>query len=171
MRRLPGKHHMASAKAVDGCFGNEVAPVAHKLRDMYYHAHYIHSHIAIFMLWRRRILYAARMPIRLCGIYWGCGQSRPRNRRSCHQGPGDGPENSADPGRPFHTPVWCLPGGVCRGLSKEGLEEIKPMVQELSSFADFSLRLFRDVVLGNPAYVDIILNGPIPSTSNIWPGG
>ncbi len=44
----PASHHMASAKAVDGCFGNEVAPLAHKLRDMYYHAHFIHSHIAHF---------------------------------------------------------------------------------------------------------------------------
>ena len=34
------------------------------------------------------------------------------------------------------------------------------MVKELSGFADFSLKLFRDVVLGNPAYVDLILHGP-----------
>ncbi|MCX6364085.1 MAG: nickel-dependent hydrogenase large subunit, partial [Actinobacteria bacterium] len=44
----PASHHMASAKAVDGCFGGEVAPLAHKLRDMYYQAHFIHSHIAHF---------------------------------------------------------------------------------------------------------------------------
>jgi F420-non-reducing hydrogenase large subunit len=44
----PASHHMAGAKAVDGCFGGEIAPLATKLRDMYYHAHYIHSHIAHF---------------------------------------------------------------------------------------------------------------------------
>ena len=44
----PASHHMASAKAVDGCFGGQVAPLAHKLRDMYYQAHFIHSHIAHF---------------------------------------------------------------------------------------------------------------------------
>jgi len=55
----PASHHMASAKAVDGCFGGQVAPVAVKLRDMYYHAHYIHSHIAHF--------YALAAPDFVCG--------------------------------------------------------------------------------------------------------
>src|SRR5690606_21722334 len=31
----PASHHMASAKAVDGCFGDECPELAHKLRDMY----------------------------------------------------------------------------------------------------------------------------------------
>jgi F420-non-reducing hydrogenase large subunit len=40
------------------------------------------------------------------------------------------------------------------------LEQIKPMVAELAGFAQFSLKLFRDVVLGNKAYVDLIVSGP-----------
>jgi F420-non-reducing hydrogenase large subunit len=56
--------------------------------------------------------------------------------------------------------VWCLPGGVSKGINKDELAKIKPMVAELSSFADFSLKLFKDVVLGNKGYVDLILNGP-----------
>jgi len=44
----PASHHLAGAKAVDGCFGGELPPLAAKLRDMYYQAHYIHSHIAHF---------------------------------------------------------------------------------------------------------------------------
>ena len=55
----PASHHMASAKAVDGCFGGQAPPLAHKLRDMYYHAHYIHSHIAHF--------YALAAPDFVCG--------------------------------------------------------------------------------------------------------
>jgi F420-non-reducing hydrogenase large subunit len=56
--------------------------------------------------------------------------------------------------------VWCLPGGVAKGVSQDELEKIKPMVAELYDFTQFSLQLFRDVVLGNPQYVDLILNGP-----------
>jgi len=56
--------------------------------------------------------------------------------------------------------VWCLPGGVAKGCSKEELEKIKPMVAELYDFTQFSLQLFRDVVLGNEGYVDLIVNGP-----------
>ena len=49
---------------------------------------------------------------------------------------------------------------MSKGLKPEELEQIKPMVDELYDFTQFSLQLFRDVVLGNPAYVDLILNGP-----------
>jgi len=53
-----------------------------------------------------------------------------------------------------------LPGGVAKRLKEEELEQIKPWIGELYDFTQFSLQLFRDVVLGNPAYVDLIVNGP-----------
>jgi len=54
---------MASAKAVDGCFGNEVPPLAHKLREMYYQAHFLHSHIAHFYALAAPTSYSVRTPI------------------------------------------------------------------------------------------------------------
>jgi F420-non-reducing hydrogenase large subunit len=157
----PASHHMASAKAVDGCFGDECPPVAHKLRDMYYHAHYIHSHIAHF--------YALAAPDFVCGpdadpairnilgVVAKVGLEiggRVIQARSLAQR-----IQAIIGGRTTHL-VWCLPGGVAKGITASDLEEIKPMVEELRSFADFSLGLFRQVVLGNPQYVDLILNGP-----------
>lgn len=157
----PASHHMASAKAVDGCFGNEVAPVAHKLRDMYYHAHYIHSHIAHF--------YALAAPDFVCGpdadpairnilgvvakVGIEIGRQVIRARALAQN------IQQIIGGRTTHL-VWCMPGGVSKGLTGEELAQIKPMVKELSAFADFSLDLFRKVVLGNPPYVDLILKGP-----------
>ncbi len=44
----PGCHHMASGKAVDVVFGVEPPPTAKKLRELFYMAHFIHSHIAHF---------------------------------------------------------------------------------------------------------------------------
>jgi len=157
----PASHHMASAKAVDGCFGNQVAPLAHKLRDMYYHAHYIHSHIAHF--------YALAAPdfvlgpdadpavrnilgvVAKVGLEIGGKVIRARARAQ---------EIQQILGGRFTHLVWCLPGGVSKGLTAGELEQIKPMVAELASFTTFSLQLFRDVVLGNPGYVDLILHGP-----------
>jgi F420-non-reducing hydrogenase large subunit len=49
---------------------------------------------------------------------------------------------------------------VSKGLNREELAEIKPMVDELYDFTQFSLQLFRDLILGNKGYVDLILNGP-----------
>jgi F420-non-reducing hydrogenase large subunit len=157
----PASHHMASAKAVDGCFGNEAPPLAHKLREMYYNAHYIHSHIAHF--------YALAAPdfvlgpdadpairnilgvVAKVGLEIGGAVIKARAQAQDIQ--------KIIGGRSTH-PVWCLPGGVSKGLSKEELEQIKPMVGELYDFTQFSLQLFRNVVLGNPGYVDLILNGP-----------
>ncbi len=157
----PASHHMASAKAVDGCFGNEVAPVAHKLRDMYYHAHYIHSHIAHF--------YALAAPDFVCGP-----EADPAIRNILGVVAKVGLEIGGQVlraralaqsiqrilgGRTTHL-VWCMPGGVSKGLSKAELQEIQPMVKELSGFTGSSLELFHDVVLADKRYVDLVLGGP-----------
>lgn len=157
----PASHHMASAKAVDGCFGGECPPLAHKLRDMYYHAHYIHSHTAHF--------YALAAPdfvvgpdadpairnilgvVAKVGVEIGTQVIRARAMAQEIQ--------SIVGGRSTHL-VWCLPGGVAKGLKKEELERVKPMVGQLYDFAQFSLKLFKDVVLGNEQYVELILKGP-----------
>ena len=109
----PASHHMASAKAVDGCFGGECPPLAHKLRDMYYHAHYIHSHTAHF--------YALAAPdfvvgpdadpatrnilgvVAKVGVEIGTQVIRARAMAQEIQ--------SIVGGRSTHL-VWCLPGGV-----------------------------------------------------------
>ncbi len=157
----PASHHMASAKAVDGCFGGECPPLAHKLRDMYYHAHYIHSHIAHF--------YALAAPDFVCGP-----DSDPAARNILGVVAKVGLEiggavikaraqaqkiQQIIGGKTTHL-VWCLPGGVSKGITPAELAEIVPMVGALNEFAQFSLKLFKDVVLGNPAYVDLIVNGP-----------
>ena len=136
----PASHHMASAKAVDGCFGDEVAPLAHKLRDMYYNAHYIHSHTAHF--------YALAAPDFVLGpdadpamrnILGRGGQGRPGDRRrrsSASRGLAQeiqriiGGRNTQD--------IWCLPGGVAKRLKPEELEQIKPWVDELYDFTQFT---------------------------------
>jgi len=157
----PASHHMASAKAVDGCFGNECPELAHKLRDMYYNAHYLHSHIAHF--------YALAAPDFVCGP-----DSDPAMRNilgvvdkvgleiggAVIKARAMAQEIQMILGGRFTHLVWCLPGGVAKGCSKEDLEKIKPMVAELYDFTQFSLQLFRDVVLGNEGYVDLIVNGP-----------
>jgi F420-non-reducing hydrogenase large subunit len=157
----PASHHMASAKAVDACFGGEIAPLAAKLREMYYHAHYIHSHIAHF--------YALAAPDFVCGpdadpaernilgvvarVGREVGQQVIHARSSAQK------IQRILGGRTTHL-VWCLPGGVSKGLGPAELEEIRPLVAELREFVSFSLELFRKVVLGNEGYVDLILHGP-----------
>ena len=157
----PASHHMASAKAVDGCFGGEVAPLAHKLRDMYYQAHFIHSHIAHFYALAapdfvlgpdadpatRNILGVVhKVGLEIGGAVIGARGKAQEIQRVI------GGRNTQD--------IWCMPGGVAKGITKEELEQISEWVDELFEFTQFSLQLFRDVVLANPAYLDIIASGP-----------
>ncbi len=157
----PASHHMASAKAVDGCFGGEVPNIAHMLRDMYYQAHYIHSHIAHF--------YALAAPDFVCGPD---ADPAVRNILGVVAKVGEkigkaviGARSKAQyiqqllGGRSTHV-VWCLPGGVSKGLTEAERQEILPLADELYEFSQFSLQLFRDVVLDNPEYVNLILRGP-----------
>ncbi len=157
----PASHHMASAKAVDGCFGGEVAPLAVKLRRMYYNAHFIHSHLAHFYALAapdfvlgpdadpaiRNVLgVVGKVGLEIGGAVIGSRSKAQEIQRII------GGRSTQD--------IWCIPGGVAKGLKPEELEEIRPMVADLYEFTQFSLQLFRDVVLANETYLDIIANGP-----------
>ena len=66
------------------------------------------------------------------------GRARDRRRRSSRPGPWRRTSRASSAGA-SRTSVWCMPGGVSKGLTKEELEQIKPMVDELYDFAQFSL--------------------------------
>jgi Ni,Fe-hydrogenase I large subunit len=44
----PTAHHMAATKALDDLYHVDPPPAAKKLRELYYSAHFVHSHIAHF---------------------------------------------------------------------------------------------------------------------------
>ena len=157
----PASHHLAGAKAVDGCFGGAVAPLAVKLREMYYQAHFIHSHIAHF--------YLLAAPDFICGpesaatvrnvlglvakVGAETGRAVIRARSKAQR------VQELIGGRATH-PVWCLPGGVAKGLSVAELEEIRPLAAELYDFSQFSLELFRKAIRDDPDYHELLLRGP-----------
>src|SRR5512141_2870995 len=59
-------------------------------------------------------------------------------------------------GRKVH-PCASIPGGITKGISEEQRKEIEEMGRWAVDFAQFSLKLFNDIVLGNQAYADLIL--------------
>ena len=60
-------------------------------------------------------------------------------------------------GKTIH-PVGALPGGVSKAINEEERASIEATGHELVEFGQFSLQLFKDVVLGNKAYLDLILS-------------
>ena len=60
-------------------------------------------------------------------------------------------------GRYIHS-VSCLVGGMSKPITEEERKRIVQIAKNSVEIAKFSLKLFDDVVLGNKAYVDLILS-------------
>ncbi len=157
----PGCHHMASGKAVDAVFGVEPTPTAKKIRELFYMAHFVHSHIAHF--------YALAAPDFVVGptapsaernilgvigkVGVEIGTEVIKQRRLAQE------IQALLGGHQTHV-MLNMPGGVRKGLKEEERKDIEEKSKGFVEFAKFSLKLFEDVVMANKNYVDIILNGP-----------
>ncbi|MFH0895297.1 MAG: Ni/Fe hydrogenase subunit alpha [Bacteroidota bacterium] len=157
----PGCHHMASGKAVDAVFGVQPTSAAKKIRELFYMAHFVHSHIAHF--------YALGAPD------FVVGPTAPKAERNvlgviAKVGKEIGTEvikqrrlaqeiQALLGGHQTHV-MLNIPGGVRKGLNEEQRADIEVKAKGFIEFAKFSLKIFNDVVLANKDYVDIIVNGP-----------
>jgi len=158
----PGPHHMASAKACDGVYGVEPPPAGKLLRELFLAAHYVHSHIAHF--------YALAAPDFVMGP-----QADPATRHilgvvgkvgleiggAVIKARAQGQRIQAILGGKATHAVCGIPGGMSKALTNPAeVDEFKRIADDLVQFGEFTLKLFDDVVLGNPTYVDLIVNGP-----------
>jgi len=157
----PGCHHMASGKAIDAVFGVEPPPTAQKLRELFYMAHFVHSHIAHFYaLAAPDFVVGPTAPVserNILGVIGKVGVevgSEVLKQRRIAQ------EIQALLGGHQTHVVMNMPGGVRKGLNEEQRKDIEKKAKGFVEFSQFSLKVFNDVVLGNKEYVDIILNGP-----------
>lgn len=157
----PGCHHMAAGKAADAVFGVEPTPAAKKIRELFYMAHFVHSHIAHF--------YALGAPDFVVGptadksqrnvlgviakVGKEIGTEVLKQRRIAQE------IQALLGGHQTHV-VLNVPGGVRKGLNEEQRKDILSKAKDFVEFSKFSMKIFNDVVLANKEYVDIIVNGP-----------
>ncbi len=156
----PEAHHMASTKALDALFHVDPPPTAKKLREMFYSIFFATDHTTHF--------YALGGPDFVMGP-----NAHPAERNILGVIKKVGMDIAGKVlkmrhdghhlikmigGRPVH-PNWGLPGGVSRGITEEQREEIEALGRDAIEFAQFSLQLFNDIVLGNTDYVSLITGG------------
>ena len=155
----PEAHHLASTKALEALWHVDPPRAAKKLRELLLCAHMIHSHIAHF--------YALAAPDFVVGpdaekkdrnilgviakVGLETGQEVIKNRSFAQK------IQAMIGGKATH-PVCGLPGGMSKSLTEEEREQIESMALSLVDFAEFSLQVFRDIVLKNKAYLDLILS-------------
>ncbi|KJS83552.1 MAG: F420-nonreducing hydrogenase [Peptococcaceae bacterium BICA1-8] len=155
----PEAHHLASTKALDAVWHVDPPKTAKKLRELLFNAHMLHSHIAHF--------YALAAPDFVVGpgadkkdrnilgviakVGLETGQEVIKHRSYAQK------IQAMIGGKATH-PVCGLPGGMSKPITEEERQQIESMALSLVDFAEVSLQIFRDVVLKNKAYVDLILS-------------
>jgi len=149
---------MASCKATDGVYQVEPPPAGKKLRELFYCAHYVHSHIAHF--------YALAAPDFVVGptanpaernilgvigkVGLQVGGEVIKHRAYAQQ------IQAAIAGKATH-PVGGLPGGMSKAITEAERKDFEEKAQSCVEFSKFSLKVFNDVVLANKQYLDLIL--------------
>jgi F420-non-reducing hydrogenase large subunit len=154
----PEAHHMAAAKAGDAVYGVEPPRPAKLLRELLYSGFYFTDHTTHFYaLAGPDFVMGPEAPVaerNILGIIHKVGvevggkviQARKHGHAIVEM----------IGGRKVH-PCTAIPGGLTKGITEAQRNEILAMGEWAVEFAQFSLGLFNDVVLGNEAYVDLIL--------------
>ncbi len=155
----PEAHHLAGTKAVDMVYHVDPPPAAKKLRELFYAAHYVHSHIAHF--------YALAAPD------FVVGPDAPASERNIlgvvakvgaetgkevirHRAYAQGIQQLI--GGRATAPVCGLPGGCSKPITEADRLDIEEKAVSCADFAQFSLGVFEDVVLKDPRYLDLVLS-------------
>jgi F420-non-reducing hydrogenase large subunit len=153
----PEAHHLASVKALDAMFGVEPTAAARKIRELLYMTFFVTDHTTHFYALggpdfivgpdappaERNILGVARkVGLEVAGEVIGC---RSRNHQII----------KTMTGRGIH-PVAGVPGGWSRRISEEERAEIVAAARKNVEFALFTLKIFDDIVLKNPVYLELV---------------
>jgi F420-non-reducing hydrogenase large subunit len=154
----PEAHHMAAAKAGDAVYGVEPPLTAKLLRELLYMGFYFTDHTTHFYaLGGPDFVMGPDAPVaerNILGVIHKVGLEIGgkviQARRYGHT------VVEMLGGRKVH-PCTSIPGGVTKGLTEEGRKQIEEMGRWGIEFAQFSLQLFSDLVLGNKTYLDLIL--------------
>ncbi len=153
----PVAHHTASTKALDDLFGLEPTPTARKIRELMYCAFYIADHSTIFYALSAPDFVvgpqAPKAERNIVGVLRKVGAEAGKyvlqQRINAY-------EIMAIIGGKKGHPTFGVPGGVGKPLTEEERAKIEQLAKEAVEFGKFTVKLFKDVVLGNPEYVDLV---------------
>ena len=154
----PEAHHMAGAKAVDQVYHVDPPRTAKMLRELLYSAFYVTDHTTHFYaLAGPDFVMGPDAPVaerNILGIIHKVGLEIGGKVIQCRKNGHRVIEIIG--GRKIH-PCTSIPGGLTKGITEEERQEIEQMGHWAIEFAQFSLKLFNDIVLSNKQYLDLIL--------------
>ena len=155
----PTAHHMAASKAVDAVFHVEPSVPGRKIRDLVYSIFFVEDHaLHFYYLGGPDFIVGPTAPKaerNILGVLGKVGLEIGKEviglRRQLR-------ELIALAGGKVIHPVLGLPGGVAKALTKEDQAKFIAAADHAVEFAEFTLKIFHDIVLKNPDYVAWITN-------------
>ena len=153
----PTAHHMAATKTLDSLYQVEPTSAGRKIRELVYHTFMLEDHaLHVFVLGGPDFIVGPEAPPELrniVGVIQKVGLDAGRKvigmRRRLR-------ELIAYFGGKVVHPVLGLPGGVSKALKPEDLPRFQQLAREGLEFAEWTLEVFRRLVLGNADYVKLI---------------
>ena len=153
----PTAHHMAATKALDDLYGVDPPPAAKKIRELVYSIFMVEDHaLHFFFLGGPDFVVGPGAPKadrNILGVIGKVGLDIGKEVIGVRKQLRDLIGQIA--GKPIH-PVFGLPGGVSRTLTPELQADLKAAAAHAIQFGTFALGVFRDVVLANPEYVELV---------------
>jgi F420-non-reducing hydrogenase large subunit len=153
----PTAHHMAGTKALDDLYKVEPTPAAKKIRELVYSTFMLEDHaLHVYILGGPDFIVGPEAPpemrnvvgvIHKVGLEIGKRVITTRRRLR---------ELIAYLGGKVIHPVLGLPGGVAKGMAPADLPQFQQLGKDALDFAQFTLQVFKDIVLKNDDYVKMI---------------
>ncbi len=153
----PTAHHMAAAKCLDDLYQVEPTPAGRKIRELVYNAFMLEDHaLHVFVLGGPDFIVGPEAPPaerNIVGVIGKVGVEAGKKviatRRRVR-------ELTAYFGGKVVHPVLGLPGGVSKALNPADLPRFKELAKDAVEFAEWTLGVLKQIVLGNPDYVKMI---------------
>lgn len=153
----PTAHHMAATKALDDLYKVRPTATATKIRELVYNTFMMEDHaLHVYILGGPDFIVGPQAPAaerNVAGVVAKVGVEVGKKvismRRRLRE------LISYFGGKVIH-PVLGLPGGVSKGLNKDDLAKFKELAKDNLEFAEFTLQVFKDIVLKNEEYVKLI---------------
>ena len=153
----PMAHHMASTRTLDDLYKVEPPNPAKKIRELAYNIFMLEDHaLHVYILGGPDFIVGPTAPkaeLNVVGVIqrvglevgkWVIGMSR-RLREA----------NTRIAGKAIH-PVFGLPGGISKPLTADDVSLVKGVADDGLDFAEFTLKVFKDIVLSRKDFVDLV---------------
>lgn len=153
----PVAHHFAATKALDAAFNVEPTSTAKKLRELMYMGYLIYDHtLHFYYLGGPDFIVGIDAPPEKRNILGVIEKAGLDVAKTVIKHRAYGQRITEIIGGKATHPVCGLPGGMSKPLSEAYRQEIEAMVSSCIDFAQFTLKLFHDIVLNNAKYVGLI---------------